>query len=191
MEGRVYLDPGDQFAGAKVPPEPVTVLTRWATLQELGPAPTWSWLRWTPPPRAGGPQNARIRHTRGQEEVIPTRTDRFWRLRIPREPVNLREVLAVYGGCVHRACDWPGCAALMDAVAVLSGEPGSPEGWLTHRAWRMCPEHTDVWTDRSHLPAWVGKPPVMVCSCGRPLPGATLGDITAAYRQHLTKARLS
>ncbi|MFC4048315.1 hypothetical protein ACFOY4_01355 [Actinomadura syzygii] len=191
MRGRVYLDPGDKRAGPKIPPEPVTVLTRWATLRERGSAPVWPWLQWTTPPRAGGPQNVHVRRTCGQEEVVPTRAGLSWRLRIPYEPTDLGAVAAAYGGSVHRCCDWPSCPALMDAVAVMSGEPGAPSGWMrgTMLDLRMCPDHVDVWNDHAHVPAWtaVGVDRTMACSCGTPLPGRAVGDITDTYCAHLAE----
>lgn len=188
MLGRIYLDLGDRLTGRKQPPEPVTVLTRWATPRERGSAPAWPWLRWTRTLGRGGPQNVAVRLTRGREAVVPSRSGRFWRLRIPRAAVDLREVYRAYGGCVHRGCDWPGCPALYDAVATLSGEPGYERGWMMLPTFdlRMCPRHAAAWRDGSHVPAWVGeRRDGAACSCGAPLVGRTLGGYADAYRAHL------
>ena len=52
MIGRTYLDPGDRLSGRKNPPEPVTVVTRWA-------------------PGSGGPRNVAVRRPDGSVQVIP------------------------------------------------------------------------------------------------------------------------
>lgn len=182
--GGVYLDPGDRLSGAKRPPEPVTVITQARPVTKHDPAPSWPWLTWTRRPKRGGPRNVLVRRTAQGEAVIPPNR----RLRIPTYQIDLREVADAYGGSVHRGCTWPGCPALMDAVAVLTGEHGAPAGWMTYRQWRLCPDHTDVWHGRAHVPDWTrgqGEAPTMVCSCGEPLPGRFFAEITDSYRTHL------
>jgi hypothetical protein len=194
MIGRIYLDVGDKLGGDKTPPEPATILTRWGNPTERGPAPVWPWLHWSTAPRRGGPLNVAVRLARGQEAVIPSRRGPFWRLRIPRERIDLSEVARVHGGCVHRECDYPACPALYDAVATLSGEPGFERGWMMFPSFslRMCPRHAAlVWTDGSHVPAWVGdrtRRDGARCSCGHPLTGRTLGEYGDTYRTHLAEA---
>lgn len=187
MLGRIYLDHGDRFAGDRVPPEPVTVLIAYTARSSRPSAPVWPWLRWSTPPKAGGPLNVAVRRARGDIAVLPTRRGRYWRLRVPREPVDLGAVFAAYGGCLHRGCTWPGCPALMDAVSNAIGDPGAVRGWHHVHGWAMCARHSAVWTHSAHFPFWDRDRarPAMVCTCGHVLHGATLGALHTAYRAHL------
>lgn len=173
IAGRIYLDPGDRLSGHNTPPIPVTVLHGWG---RQAPAPDLPWLTWARPVK-GAPRNVLVRRTDNTEAVIPFSR----RLRIPREPVDL----SVFPARVHRACDWPGCPALRDAVAVLSGEPGAEQGWMLHPTFglRLCVRHVGVWRDGTHVPALVGR--AACCSCGTGLAGRTLGEMSDSYIAHL------
>jgi hypothetical protein len=90
-----------------------------------------------------------------------------------------------------RACDWPGCTAAFD-IAVLRdtdtgaalAQPGQP--WMQHPSFalHMCAARSGTW-DKERADAHIPSVRPAACSCGHPLPGTTLGDMTGAYRAHL------
>lgn len=190
MIGRVYLDPGDRLTGPIDPPMPVTILKCWRTGNYAYPEPPAAppGVTILMPPRVGGPRNVLVRRTDGELAVIPF----YRRLRIPREPVDLSR----FPMHVHRSCNWPGCPNLMDAVSVLAGDPGYPEGegpWFNGPlGLRLCYPHAHRlgWDtgQPGHLPRIVGDQ-AMACTCGRPLPWGATGAVKAAYLNHVATPR--
>jgi hypothetical protein len=89
-----------------------------------------------------------------------------------------------------RACDYPQCGAVYDALAVMTGTAHA-DGWRHHPTFglHMCGAHAGVWSPDgpdAHRPALNRL--TAACSCGHPLTAApgTLGAIKADYLRHLT-----
>lgn len=88
-----------------------------------------------------------------------------------------------YAPDAMRCCDAPGCTAEYEAL-----RPDRP-GWRQHPTFglHMCPDHAPVyWGPGAHVPRLDRETLAAACSCGQRLPGRTLGDMSAAYLDHLT-----
>lgn len=97
---------------------------------------------------------------------------------------------------VMRQCLYPDCTAKFGIVAVLDGTGAAP-GWLQSNrcvTGYLCPDHSVVWSDGSHVPRWVDfvddLPSGAVCSCGGwewPPASGTAGVMRDSYVRHLVE----
>ncbi|MFV2172300.1 hypothetical protein ACFHW2_12050 [Actinomadura sp. LOL_016] len=88
-----------------------------------------------------------------------------------------------------RTCDRPSCTAAYDAATGPKGQTAERH-WLLHKTFgmHMCPDHSGLWRrdkSGSHCPDLDRATRTAACSCGRPLPGPTLGDMKRTYLEHL------